>query len=421
MNSTLKYDLIEETGQGMASNGQPPSSTSTADDSDPACGGVRPFRWGSGAVRRLYEESEWALTSNPAGAAEVAGILLGKTGPTTEITDCRPVFLIHPSDHAYALTGPGKREFERVTAAIRSLPEEGLSVIGFYRSHIGDGFDLTEEDLGLVRTCLRDAGQLVLLVKLTAHGSTSVRLFVGGQCQISRDLQSSDDPSDVPRWLELLQSLSVEDHPLRAGPDDTTESVDPPQSVDPPESADTPEPADPAEPAAMLTPHPVPIRVSSGAQKDSVEFKRRSNPAPPFLLVAAIILTVLIAYPLFKGAAKLKQGTDSSAPAAVPGPTGSQESRLALRVESQGENIRLDWDRTAPVLGSATGGMLTIRERNRREKQVMVDGNLLRSGSVLYGPVHGDVLFRLVIFGQDGARLGESVTNYHSGGPAKQE
>jgi hypothetical protein len=64
------------------------------------------------------------------------------------------------------------------------------------------------------------------------------------------------------------------------------------------------------------------------------------------------------------------------------------------------------------VLASATGGMLTIRERNGREKQVVVDGNLLRAGSVLYGPVHGTVLFRLVILGQNGTDLGESVTSY---------
>jgi hypothetical protein len=163
----------------------------------------------------------------------------------------------------------------------------------------------------------------------------------------------------------------------------------------------------------MPAPPPVPIRATRAVQKDFVEFKRHSNRAPAFLLVAAIILTVLIGYPLFKGAVKLTQGTDTSRPAAVQvGSTGSRQSRLALRAESQGDNVRLDWDRRAPVLASATGGMLTIRERNGREKQVVVDGNLLRAGSVLYGPVHGTVLFRLVILGQNGTDLGESVTSY---------
>jgi hypothetical protein len=64
------------------------------------------------------------------------------------------------------------------------------------------------------------------------------------------------------------------------------------------------------------------------------------------------------------------------------------------------------------VLVAATGGMLTIREGKGREKQVMVDGNLLRRGAMVYGPVHGDVFLRLVIFGQEGAKTGESTSTY---------
>ncbi len=395
MNSTLKADPIEATGQVIASEGQPPSSTSNAGDSDHICGAGRSFRWSSDAVRRLCEDVEWALTSNPTGTAEVAGVLLGKISPTTEITDCRPVFLMRPRDHAYALTGPGKREFERVTAEVRSLSEDGGSVIGFYHSYIGGGFDLTEEDLGLIRTCLPDSGQVVLLIKLTAQESTSVRLFVGDQCHISCDFHSSEDASGLPRWLELWHSLSPDVHPLKAGPEDTTESVDL------------------AEPAVMPAPHPVPIRAIRGVQEDFVELKPRSNRTPPFILVAAIILTALIGYSLFDRAEKLNQGTDNSRPAAVQvGSTGSRASRFVLRAERHGDNIRLDWDRTAPVLASATGGMLTIRQVNRREKEVLVDGNRLRAGSVLYGPVHGNASFRLVILGQNGTELGESVTNY---------
>lgn len=89
-------------------------------------------------MRRLDDEAEWAFASNPTGTAEIAGVLLGRSGPTLEITDCQPVFLMHPQHHGYALAVPGRREFERTTAAFPAIPPDGLSVVGFYRSHIGD-------------------------------------------------------------------------------------------------------------------------------------------------------------------------------------------------------------------------------------------------------------------------------------------
>ena len=118
-------------------------------------------------------------------------------------------------------------------------------------------------------------------------------------------------------------------------------------------------------------------------------------------------------YPMFKGLASFKQGADTSGTAAIKvHDNSSRDSDLALRVERHGDDLRLDWNHNAPVLAAATGGMLTIREGNGREKQVMLDGNLLRTGSVIYRPVYGDVSLRLVLFGQDGTKMGESVASY---------
>jgi hypothetical protein len=356
-------------------------------------GGARPFRWSPDAVCRLDQEAEWALTSNPTGAAEVAGVLLGKIGATIEITDCRPVFLMHPRDHAYALTGPGKREFERTTAAFQSIPPDGLSVIGFYRSHIGYGFDLTEEDRGLLRTCFRDTNQVALLIELTGDRSSRVRLFSGDQGQVVSQFYSAGDASGLPRWLELWQNLSPDGPPHTAGPEDTTEPE--PEM----ESADATDPAD-------TTPEVPPIC-------DPVAIEQRLNRTPLLLLVAATILTVLVGYTIFNGLARLKQGTATSGPAAVKvQDNNSRDSELALRLQRHGDDLQLDWNRNAPVIAAATGGMLTIRERNGREKQVMLDGNLLRTGGVIYRPVYGDVSLRLVLFGQDGTKMGESVASY---------
>src|SRR5207248_10068843 len=192
----------------MTGDAQRSNRGNTAPSMNPADGAARPLRWSPDVVRRVDEEIEWALTSNPAGPAEVAGILLGQTGPSIQIRDCQPVFLMRERDRAYALGAPGRREFERKMAVFQSIPER--SVIGFYRSHMGDRLDLSEGDLELIHTSFRDSTQLVLLIKLTGDRSCSARLFSGDRGQILSEFHSPDDASGLPRWLELWQHLSAQ-------------------------------------------------------------------------------------------------------------------------------------------------------------------------------------------------------------------
>lgn len=351
---------------------------------------TRRFRWSREAVRRLDEEVEWALTSNPTGAAEVAGVLLGKKGfTTTEVTDCQTVFLMQPGDHEYALSGPGRREFDRTIAAFKSNPDNGVSVVGLYRSHIGEHFDLLAEDLGLIRTCFRNTSQLVLLMKLTEDGSCRAKLFSGDDGRLLSQFHSAEEPSRLPRWLKLWQHLSAEYFSYIAGPEDRRES------------------RHTTEPQPRAGSH-APLRPAEDAQPESVGPKRRSSRILLLLFAAAIVLAAFVAYPMFE-----RSATVNNALAAFEAQhDGSRSSDLGLRVKRNGDDLRLDWNRNAPVLGKATGGMLSIRDGNAQERPVMLDLNLLRTGAVIYQPVHDDVVFRLVIFGQNGSSLGEAVTTY---------
>ncbi len=119
--SKLKAHPTEE-ARGMAPSDATSNGGSAEVGMNRSSGAERPFRWTSEAVRRLYQDVDWALTSNPTGAAEIAGVLLGKSGSIIEIIDCQPVLLMQERDHAYALTGPGRREFERTIGALRSIP-----------------------------------------------------------------------------------------------------------------------------------------------------------------------------------------------------------------------------------------------------------------------------------------------------------
>jgi hypothetical protein len=388
--STLRADPPDETGRRTPLEGQPRTIGSTA---------PHQFRWSPDAVRRLDEDIEWALTSNPTGTAEIAGVLLGKFGPTIEITDCQPLLLMQPTDHAYALAGPGRDEFERTIAACQSIPEGKCSVIGFYRSQMENVPDLTEEDLGLIRGCFPNSNPLVLLIQRTANGLSSAKLFSGEQPEVLCQFQPSEHPSALPSWLELWHSLSGE-----SATDTAVSNTAAP--------LDANEPTQIIEPKDPGTEYP-PILATREAQRTSVPLDRHLNRSPVFLLAALLVLAILTGYLTLRGSARAKQGINNPSPAARDLASGSsQPGGLALRAERYGDDLRLDWNRTAPVLAGATGGMLTIREGNGQEKQVMLDGNLLRTGAVVYRPVHGDVSLRLVIFGQEGAKMGEAVSSY---------
>lgn len=358
-----------------------------------------PFRWTPDAVRRLCEDVEWALTSNPTGPAEVAGLLLSKRDQAIEIVDCEPVFLMQKRDHAFALEGPGRHEFQRKMAALRSLPHAELSPIGFYRSHMGEGLDLTDEDLALLRSGFRGATPVVLLVQFAGNGSSRAKLFVGERGEAVWEFHSSTDAAGLPRWLGLWDQLSANDPPQAAAP---SEGLQPASRIEP---AQTEESAVTAEQA--------PIASISEVQEDSLGLKRRLHPGWASLWAAMLALAVLIGYLVFNGSAVRKPALRNSGPAARPANAGiSQASGLALRLERQGEDLRLDWDRTASVLVSATGGMLTIRDGEGLEKQILLDMNLLTGGSVVYRPVHDHVSFGLVILGKNGAPLGKWVATY---------
>ncbi len=351
------------------------------------------FRWSADAVRQLDEDVAWALTSNPTGPAEVAGILLGKSGPTLEITDCQPVLLMNPLDHAYGLAGPGKREFERAIATFRSAPQDGLAIIGFYRGHIGERFELAEEDLELLRTCFQDSGQVILLLKLT-DTSSMAGLFRGENGERVSEFHSSEEISGMPRWIELWDHLSSD--------------VRNPDGVEP-------EPAAVAADAALTNEalNEAPSTTDEEPFENSVPVKRPLNRRLAAIIAATVVIALALSYAVFHRSATLTPRADISGAAGLhAASTGSRDSELALRAEKDGDDLRLDWNRKAPVLVGATGGMLTIREGNERQRDVILDGDLLRSGGVVYRPTHAEVSFKLVIFGQGGATKGESAASF---------
>jgi rare lipoprotein A (peptidoglycan hydrolase) len=72
-------------------------------------------------------------------------------------------------------------------------------------------------------------------------------------------------------------------------------------------------------------------------------------------------------------------------------------SELSLHVESHGNDLRLTWNRHAPLFANATGGILIIEDGDQPKREMPLSAAILQTGSVLYQPTSKNVRFRLQI------------------------
>ncbi|MFZ0591131.1 MAG: hypothetical protein WAM39_11645, partial [Bryobacteraceae bacterium] len=128
-----------------------------------------------------------------------------------------------------------------------------------------------------------------------------------------------------------------------------------------------------------------------------------------FLWVVQVLAACFVAYMILKGLGRARTSQLSGSAGHESASSGSSQAGLALRVEWQGKNLRLSWDRKMPALSEAKGGELIIREGNAPSRTVLVDGDLLRTGSIIYRPNDRHVSFRLAVFGQGSDNIADSV------------
>jgi hypothetical protein len=128
----------------------------------------------------------------------------------------------------------------------------------------------------------------------------------------------------------------------------------------------------------------------------------RQSSAPLWLAAAAGLLLAalsVLAYWNWQGSPAPPQST-----AAAPAPVA-----LSLRVERQGAELKVTWERSSQFVSTAKSGLLAVREGDRPQQDLYLDADQLRTGSVVYTPVAPNVQFRLEVYGADGKTLTESV------------
>src|SRR5579872_2642142 len=117
-------------------------------------------------VESLSREVRRAFESVPSHSVEIGGILYGSAdfaaSRAVEIKDFEPFLCEYRADHKFILSDGDRRKLDRLLAARRADGPEALSVVGFYRAHIGDGLCLREEDVAVAQAHFYDPANVFL-------------------------------------------------------------------------------------------------------------------------------------------------------------------------------------------------------------------------------------------------------------------
>ena len=281
------------------------------------------------AFERLMERAQHGGMTVPVSG----GLLLGDTASpgVTEIAGMEPLAALDP---------------ETVEAAISKAECE---VVGFFRAVSGSSLQpgaslrMTEDDVALASGLFRQPSSVVLLIE-TAEAATAKAAFLfwdGGKMLGGFSLM------DFPFDAQQLAGLERQRTAPRAS-----------RQIDP-------------EPA------PEPAEVAAAERS-----RRRARAA---WAVGAIATLGMVAY-FYSAQLSHRVVPSARQPELAPAPASS----LGLRVDRQGTDLLLSWDRQSPAITGATFGMVLIHE-NDRTRNVALTSEQLRFGSVRYKPASDEV------------------------------
>ena len=123
-----------------------------------------------------------------------------------------------------------------------------------------------------------------------------------------------------------------------------------------------------------------------------------------WMVVAGLVVLVLVSVGLLQWQ---RSRVPSGSSAGVT--TRTSPSSLGLSVERVGNDLRVSWNRNDANVARAQAAILVIHDGSNPQQDILLDGNQLRNGSVLYSPVSGYVQFRLEMLGAGTQTASESV------------
>ena len=344
-------------------------------------------------VERLSREVRRAYDSIPSRHVEIGGILLGSAdvfaSHIIEIKDFEPILCEYRSDNKFEPSDADRRKLEKTLAARREAADGNLKVVGYYRSHTGDGLAMSEADTSIAQAFFDDPGSVVLLIKPSEDGSASAGFFFWDNGRIDSEFTFLEFPFEAQQLaVARVKPTRVRSRPHVADPSDDTAH----------------------EPGRLQLGTPVEPPLFSG-------FDTGKRPSGSFRWFWYLVLLMFgfglgaVGYQVYT---KWPFSAASSASADAPA--------LSLQVERRGEDLRISWNRNSTEVRIAKYGTLSIRDGETQHQELHLSLDQLRTGSVLYTPANSTVQFRLEIIGVDGSSTSETVVALsspkHAGIPA---
>ena len=400
-------------------------------------------------IDRLEAEVVENFRSLSSRGSEIGGLLLGSSlqgSPAiVTVSDFELISCDYSRGPLYRLADSDMARFEQ--AIERYGAPNGAKVIGFFRSHTRKGLSLDAEDLAFFEPRFHEPHQIVLLIRPFATKVSSAGIFIRENGKIAaensykefsfRSLElaparagEKTDPSvasPAAKPAARAQIVPIASRREITLPDPVVSTPAPPLLADRIETSPAAPKVQPAAPAVekpaiektalekagktekaeksapekaekekavaapVKTAEP-PIAVTAPAIETEISLPvpEKKNKNLRLMVAAAVAMLVLgggglIVYPML-----VKRTT-------VRPTTAQQDSSpLSLRVERTSGGMLLTWNRDLPVIQSASKVVLSISDGDRHEN-IQLDPNQVRTGSILYPPITGDVSFQMEV------------------------
>ncbi len=302
---------------------------------------------------------------------EITGILLGRTEeaagkPATILED----FIRVPDSDPAALEAVLLK-----TALAACDAPAAPSIIGYYRSHLGEGLSLSPADLQIIESYFQSPASVFLLIKPAPVTKACTAGFFFWE-----------DGAMQPEFSPLEVALGTKPAPPTPPLDELPSSDLPGNLAALLRQAALPQPESEPQPA-VLPPPP-----------------NKSPRQWPSVLVRAATIVIATAALVVSVVTYLGAPRPAREEAASPAPV----SMLGLQVERTPPDLLVTWNRSAREIAAASRATLSIHD-GKIQRSLNLDRSQLTRGSFLYTPVGDDIQFRLEVFGADDGSLAQSI------------
>ena len=335
-------------------------------------------------IEAINREVMEAFRVVPVRGAEIGGILLGNAGlggkTVLRIERHVPVPCAYATGPAYRFSESDEIRFAETVAQFQTGREK-LRVAGLYRSHTRKDLFLSPDDVALWGNYLPSAESVFLLIKPFVTRPNVGGFFFREEGQVHA----------TKSYLEF---------PFQPSPTGGATANRPADSISeaiPPRREELSPAIIPLKPAAgNLSPRAEPALFDGFA---SASAHRRTR--WPWLVLSVLLVVTILALFGLTGSGILSfplRGNGKAVPYS-----------LGLEATENGNQVKIRWDRKSRAIAEAQRGVLSISDGTFR-KDLELEANELRTGSLSYAALTPQINFRLEVFTDKRSSVSQTLT-----------